>query len=290
MIFEIKDNKILKSNSKLTKDSKNIIGIFKTLENVALDIKKNIENIHFCKIEDCKKYMYGTLCIPKKDNYPANIKIRFYLIQDNIIFIDEENNIQKYIYTIIKTKRKNSYNIMKFFHDLLEIIIKDDLMYLETIEKRLAKLEDKILENKINNMSRLIIKEKKEILRYYHYYNQLLDMSDILMENSHNLEIFKIFKERIDRLQNETLLLREYTHQLQDLYDSQIDLHQNNVMKILTVATTIFLPLTLITGWYGMNFKYMPEIYWIYGYPMVMILFLLVIIICFIIFKKKKFW
>lgn len=290
MIFEIKDNKILKSNSKLTKDSKNIIGIFKTLENVALDIKKNIENIHFCKIEDCKKYMYGTLCIPKKDNYPANIKIRFYLIQDNIIFIDEENNIQKYIDTIIKTKRKNSYNIMKFFHDLLEIIIKDDLMYLETIEKRLAKLEDKILENKINNMSRLIIKEKKEILRYYHYYNQLLDMSDILMENSHNLEIFKIFKERIDRLQNETLLLREYTHQLQDLYDSQIDLHQNNVMKILTVATTIFLPLTLITGWYGMNFKYMPEIYWIYGYPMVMILFLLVIIICFIIFKKKKFW
>lgn len=290
MIFEIKDNKILKSNSKLTKDSKNIIGIFKTLENVALDIKKNIENIHFCKIEDCKKYMYGTLCIPKKDKYPANIKIRFYLIQDNIIFIDEENNIQKYIDTIIKTKRKNSYNIMKFFHDLLEIIIKDDLIYLETIEKRLAKLEDKILENKINNMSRLIIKEKKEILRYYHYYNQLLDMSDILMENSHNLEIFKIFKERIDRLQNETLLLREYTHQLQDLYDSQIDLHQNNVMKILTVATTIFLPLTLITGWYGMNFKYMPEIYWIYGYPMVMILFLLVIIICFIIFKKKKFW
>ena len=158
----------------------------------------------------------------------------------------------------------------------------------------LPDLEDKILVSDQNDFSKKIIVCKKEILRYYHYYGQLLDMIDTLVEKYTDMkQIFKTLSEKINRLQSETLLLREYTHQLQDLYESQISLHQNNVMKVLTIVTTIFLPLTLITGWYGMNFKYMPEIYWKMGYPLMIIIFGVIIaafIICLIIFKKKKFW
>ena len=59
-------------------------------------------------------------------------------------------------------------------------------------------------------------------------------------------------------------------------------------MTLLTVITTIFMPLTLIAGWYGMNFRYMPELEWRYGYLAVIVLSAAVIICCLILFKRKK--
>ena len=72
------------------------------------------------------------------------------------------------------------------------------------------------------------------------------------------------------------------------MYQSRINIRQNKVMQFLTVITTIFMPLTLITGWYGMNFKNMPEIDWQYGYISVIGFSLLLIVVEYIIFKKKK--
>ncbi len=84
-------------------------------------------------------------------------------------------------------------------------------------------------------------------------------------------------------------MLREYAMQVQDVYQSEIGIRQNNVMKVLTIVTTVFLPLTLIAGWYGMNFVYMPELKWVYGYPVAIGASILVIIVSLWIFKKKKY-
>lgn len=61
-------------------------------------------------------------------------------------------------------------------------------------------------------------------------------------------------------------------------------------MQILTIVTTIFLPLTLLTGWYGMNFANMPELSWKYGYLMVGVISVAVVAIGLWVCKKKKFW
>jgi magnesium transporter len=76
--------------------------------------------------------------------------------------------------------------------------------------------------------------------------------------------------------------------QLRDLYKAHLDLKQNRIMTVLTVVTTIFMPLTLIVGWYGMNFKYMPELEWKGSYPVVIALSILIVVISLIFFKKKK--
>ena len=78
----------------------------------------------------------------------------------------------------------------------------------------------------------------------------------------------------------------EYARQVKEAYQSQIDNRQNNNMQFLTVISTIFFPLTLITGWFGMNFKDMPGLE--NGYPAVMALSIVIIVICILIFKKKK--
>lgn len=64
----------------------------------------------------------------------------------------------------------------------------------------------------------------------------------------------------------------------------------NRTMKVLTVVSAIFLPLTLIVGWYGMNFKNMPELEWEYGYFGVAALCIAVVVVCIVYFKKKNFF
>ena len=68
----------------------------------------------------------------------------------------------------------------------------------------------------------------------------------------------------------------------------QLEVRQNRIMTLLTVVTTIFMPLTLVAGWYGMNFRYMPELEWRLGYPIVIIVSIAIVVFCLILFKKKK--
>jgi magnesium transporter len=73
-----------------------------------------------------------------------------------------------------------------------------------------------------------------------------------------------------------------------DIYLSSISNRLNEVMKVLTIITTIFIPLSFIAGVYGMNFKFMPELDWQYGYPAVLALMLVISIIMLIMFRRKK--
>jgi magnesium transporter len=62
----------------------------------------------------------------------------------------------------------------------------------------------------------------------------------------------------------------------------------NEVIKVLTIMATIFIPLTFVAGIYGMNFRYMPELEWMWGYPLVLIVMLLLALIMLLFFRKKK--
>lgn len=139
---------------------------------------------------------------------------------------------------------------------------------------------------------RLIMRIRKELLTLRGYYDQLMDMGKELEENENGffakkrLKYFGIIADRADRLMGRTAHLLEYAKQVQDAYQAQVDAQQNRNMQFLTVISTIFFPLTLITGWYGMNFENMPELE--EGYPGVIMLSLVVIAGCIYIFKKKK--
>jgi magnesium transporter len=73
-----------------------------------------------------------------------------------------------------------------------------------------------------------------------------------------------------------------------DIYLSSTSNRLNEVMKVLTIIATIFIPLTFISGVYGMNFRYMPELKWRWGYPSVLLLMAGVSAYMLYYFKKKK--
>jgi len=82
---------------------------------------------------------------------------------------------------------------------------------------------------------------------------------------------------------------RDATRKLMDLYLSSLTIRTNEVMGVLTVISSIFIPLTFIVGLYGMNFTNMPELHWRFGYPSV-ILIMLAVAIGMILFFKRKNW
>jgi magnesium transporter len=81
---------------------------------------------------------------------------------------------------------------------------------------------------------------------------------------------------------------REMLSGMLDIYLSSVSNRLNSVMKVLTIIATIFMPLTFIAGIYGMNFKYMPELEWRWGYPAIWLVVVIIGISMLIYFRKKK--
>jgi magnesium transporter len=170
-----------------------------------------------------------------------------------------------------------------------------DNFILKDIESRITKLEEQVMEEARKDFTREIIDLKKQLLFLERYYEPLLDVAEGLEENDNGLieeralKYFGILKKRIERLNNNVLHLRDYVTQVREAYQAQVDISLNHIMKLFTVITAVFLPLTLIAGWYGMNFKYMPELNWVFGYPFVFALSAAVVVVSLMYFKRHHY-
>jgi len=254
------------------------------------------ERAHFSKIEVISDMLCGTFSVPRKKTSEKRVRFAYCIKKTGIIFVDDTSFVKSIFKKITETITWREPSVENFLYSFLEILIENDLHYLENIEDNLSKLEAAVLSDDIDSFSSKIINIRKEILAYSQYFSQLTDIGLKLVEDENDIfnppavRMFKIFTDRSHRLREETQMLREYSLQISEAYQAQIDIRQNMVMKVLTVVTAIFLPLTLLVGWYGMNFKNMPELRWQYGYPFVGVISILIVVYCIWIFKKKKFW
>lgn len=186
------------------------------------------------------------------------------------------------------------------YAQLLEFLVAlttDDVYAHEKIEDKIIQLEDELLTKKRpdEDSPAKIIALRRELLNIKRYYEQLSIIADEFSENNCCLFSADLQKRytslyhRIDYLLNSVLHLREYITQVREAYQAQIDIEQNQIMKTFTIISAIFLPLMLIVGWYGMNLQ-MPEFGWTFGYIYVILLSLFVCIVCFAVFKLKRWY
>ena len=94
--------------------------------------------------------------------------------------------------------------------------------------------------------------------------------------------------QKVTRLREDVDSLSSSLVHVQDAYSSYLDIKLNNTMKLFTVLTSIFFPLTIIVGWYGMNFQSMPEFTWKYGYLYVIALSIVTVWVLISIGRRKK--
>lgn len=176
---------------------------------------------------------------------------------------------------------------------LLEQHMGADALVLQTLEKRLNTLEEALAAGHIRGFESTVMAERRTLAALHGAYAQLVLLGDELqadaprMLNRAERAAWQRATTRATRLRDEAETLREYILQLWQVYQSRIELEQNRVVTMLTVVTTLFLPLSLIVGWYGMNFDGMlaPNVPW--GYPTVGAVCALVLGAGLLFFRRK---
>ena len=262
---------------------------------MGIELDLDTRNIHNTKAEVNYDSLTGSFQIPDRENMKENeFCFTFALDEKGIVFIDDSGKAEQMIGSIRRTKRWREPSLERFLHDFLEQIVVRDLSIMEHYEYELNQIEDEVLSSDGQGNLARVNEIRSDIRRLLVHYEQLIDMTQELEENENgffsedNLRYFHLFMNYINRRHSTAASLRDYTIQVRDLHNTQLEVRQNKTMTLLTVITTIFMPLTLIAGWYGMNFRYMPELEWRFGYLAVFVLSVAVIIGCLILFKKKK--
>ncbi len=262
---------------------------------LGIDLDLNMDEINNTKIEVNFDSLTGTFLIPnRKDMSGEGYRFSFALDEKGIVFIDDSNAVLRIVEKIKRSRKWQLPCLERFFYDFLEQIVHNDMRMMEKEEEELGLIEKAILDGVDKAPLKHLNEIRGNIRKLRIHYEQLIDLSQELEENENNffkeenLRYFHMFTNRMARLHDMAASLRDYTVQLGDLYQSQIDLKQNHIMTLLTVVTAIFMPLTLIVGWYGMNFKNMPELDSPLGYPIVIGVSVVIVVVCLIFFKKKN--
>ena len=262
---------------------------------MGIELELDAGNIHNTKAEVNYDSLTGTFQIPDRDNLKErDFCFAFALDEKGIVFIDESGKPEQMIDVIHRTKRWREPSLERFLYDFLELIVDRDLSILENYEKELNQIEDTVVMAQGQDDLVRVNEIRGEIRELLIHYEQIIDMTQELEENENgffdedHLRYIHLFMNLMARRHDYAVAIRDYTMQVRDLYNAQLEVHQNRIMTLLTVVTTIFMPLTLLVGWYGMNFRYMPELGWRISYPIVIAVSIAIVVFCLILFKKKK--
>ncbi len=239
--------------------------------------------------------LIGSFAVPDKNDLLSDpLLLAFYVEKTRLVFIDENGSYGAQIERIVKQQSAKQPSIPRCLFEFMQLLIKKDLAFLAEIEDHMEDVEEQILDRGLKEANRKMLGFRRKLLRIDTYYQQLVDMASAIAANENHLlsheetRLFTLFSRQADRLLKRSQTLKEYSFQLRELYQTQIDIKQNDTIQWFTVITTIFVPLTLITSWYGMNFEFMPELKMPWSYFVILGVCAIIVIIELRFFKRKK--
>jgi magnesium transporter len=223
-------------------------------------------------------------------------QLSFILGQNYVLSFQETANdlfaaVRKRIYQSKGRIRKSGADYL--LYSLIDLIIDRYFLVLEEISNRIEILEDELISATTTETLQRIYELKRIMSTLRRYMWPLREA------------VFKLSRENVELFQDSTLLyLRDlYDHVIQvsdqvetyresisamvDIYLSSLSNKMNEVMKVLTVISTIFIPATLLASIYGMNFIYMPELVWEYSYPILLMFMVLLGVFLLALFRRK---
>lgn len=252
-----------------------------------------LSDVYFCKVEAEQDYFCGSLAIPNAvDLLGSRYRLIFFVNKQYVLLVSEDGYGRRLAEHLRARKLTVQTTTEKVLSMILGDIIAKDNVILEKFERELMEMEEEAMRRQTEPFLKHMIRVRKQLLTLRGYYEQFMEVGRELEENENDLfakkqlKYFGTISDRAERLLHRCIHLIDYAGQVKDVYQGKVDERQNRNMQYLTVVSTIFFPLTLITGWYGMNFENMPEL--AHGYPYVAVISVLVVIVCIWIFKKKK--
>lgn len=189
--------------------------------------------------------------------------------------------------------RSNGPDYLLF--SLLDAIIDQYIEVIDSISDKIEVLEEDLFQEKpgdeitfeIQELKRTILRIRRAVFPVREVLSRVEKMdNDIIQDKTKNY--FRDLYDHIIQITENIDIYREMTWGLMDMYMTTISNKMNEVMKVLTIMASIFIPLTFIAGLYGMNFEYMPELEWRYSYYVLLFVMLVIFILMIIYFRRKK--
>lgn len=177
---------------------------------------------------------------------------------------------------------------------LIDIVVDNYYEILEDISEKIEELEERIFEQTEEKQLSEVQTIKKTITNLRKTINPLKEMVSGLIKSpstlihDHTKDYFRDVQDHLIQLVDNLETYREWNAELKDIYLSSLSNKMNQIMKVLTIISTIFIPLTFIAGIYGMNFQYMPELSYPYAYPLVWGFMLIIFLVMIYYFRRKK--
>lgn len=253
------------------------------------------------KAEDFDDYVYIALKMLYHDEKEDEVKSeQFSLILGSNFLISFQERVGDVFEMVRDRIRKGKGRIRKAGADylayaLMDAIVDQYFIIMEVFEEKIEALEDELVEDPgpqtletIHTMKREMTYFRKQVWPLREALGGLIRGEFSLVSETTVVYLRDVYDHTIqviDTLES----LRDVLGGMLDLYLSTISNRMNEVMKVLTIIATIFIPLTFVAGIYGMNFKYMPELEWHWGYYMVWgVMF--VVVVTMVLYFKRKAW
>jgi magnesium transporter len=281
-------------------------------EQEATAVLQDLFHFHPLAIEDCLNSGYQT---PKVDDYGSYIFIIAHAVRSqqtyveletmelNIfmgenylvsLFLDEKMPPVEHIWQRIERDERLTQHGSDFLcYALLDKLVDDYLPILDTLDDEIEWLEDSVLERPQPEILQRILDIKHALMYLRRIMSPQRELMNRLsrdqfpMIDQHSRLYYRDIYDHLVRFHDLVESLRDIVSGTMEIYLNSTSLRLNEVMKALTIVSTIFLPLSFVAGVYGMNFDFMPELHWEYGYLLVWLLFVLIVVGMLAFFRKR---
>ena len=177
---------------------------------------------------------------------------------------------------------------------LIDLIVDQYFSVLEQVGDRIESLEEDLVADPttetlhvIHHLKREMAFLRKSMWPLREVVGRLERSESVLVHESTELYLRDVYDHTIQVI-DAVETFRDMLAGMLDIYLSSVSNRMNEVMKVLTIIATVFIPLTFIAGVYGMNFRYMPELEWPWGYPLVWFVMIVIAVLMVIYFRKKR--
>ncbi len=280
----------------------NIIESIGSLFGIHQLVLEDILNTHQrARFEEFDDHLYIVLkcLLPETEKFDVRYEQVSLLVLDNFVFTFKEKQDELF-YPLQQRVRNPKSRLRSMGTDyltyaILDIIVDQNFVLIDSLDDVISELEDQLLQAEpTSEMLNTIQKLKREVISIRRHISPLRELiagmlrseSRLINEKTH-IYLRDVYDHSI-RVIESIESYREILTGLLDIYISNVSNKMNEVMKVLTVFASIFIPLTFLAGIYGMNFEYMPELKWKWAYPVLWLAFILIPLVLLVYFKRRK--
>ncbi|MFA5073087.1 MAG: magnesium/cobalt transporter CorA [Nitrospirota bacterium] len=252
------------------------------------------------KMEDYSEYIYIVVKMISNDKGNTLITEQTSIILGKNFVLSFQEDTEGDVFNLVRDHLRNSKGRIRkmgpdyLAYSLLDAVVDNYFVVLEKIGEKIEILETELIENPTQKTVQKIYQLKRELIFLHNAVwplreavNSLAKTESPLIHES-TIPYLRDLYDHVIHVIDSVDIYRETISSMLDMYLSSVSNRLNSVMKVLTIIATIFMPLTFLVGVYGMNFKYMPELEWQYGYPLVWIMMIGIAGFMLYYFKRKK--